>query len=108
MKPAGSSGESRVTIRYTAKEVNLVMNPLLGRPGRVYIYLDGRPISPAEAGDDVKVEGERPFVEVDRPRMYRLVNTPEIGQHELTVATSAPGLAMYAFTFVSCVVPDAA
>ncbi len=37
--------------------------------------------------------------------MYRLTNNPDIGSHELTLSTDTPGLALYAFTFVSCVAP---
>ncbi len=36
------------------------------------------------------------------------VRAPELsggGSHELTLSTSTPGLALYAYTFVSCVVP---
>jgi hypothetical protein len=36
--------------------------------------------------------------------MYRLVNNSEIGSHELTLSTETPGLALYAYTFVSGVV----
>ncbi|HET8945305.1 MAG TPA: redoxin family protein [Dehalococcoidia bacterium] len=108
MKPAGSTSESRLTIRYTAKEVNLVMNPLLGRTCRVRVLLDGEPIPESHAAEDVRTEGGDGVVEVDGPRMYRLVNSPEIGSHELTLVTSDAGVAMYAFTFVSCVVPAGA
>jgi len=106
MKPHGSKAESRVSIRYTAKEVNLVMNPLLGRACRADVLLDGNPISPEDAGEDVRFEDSRSFVEVDTPRMFRLVNSPDIAQHELTLAAETPGLALYAYTFVSCVVPN--
>ncbi len=37
--------------------------------------------------------------------MYRLTNNGDIGSHELTLSTDTPGLALYAFTFVSCVAP---
>jgi hypothetical protein len=40
--------------------------------------------------------------------MYRLVNKPDISSAELTLSTTDAGLAMYAFTFVSCVVPPEA
>ena len=105
MKPAGSTGDSRLTIRYTAKEVNLVMNPLLGRASRLRVLLDGAPIPQEHAGEDIRFEEESAFVEVDGPRMYRLANSPEIGAHELSLLTADAGVAMYAFTFVSCVVP---
>lgn len=108
MKPAGSAGESRLTIRYTAKEVNLVMNPLLGRAGRVRVLLDGGPVPQDHAGEDVRAQDGNGVVEVDGPRMYRLVNSPDIGSHKLSLVTSDAGVAMYAFTFVSCVVPGEA
>lgn len=107
MKPAGSTGESRLTIRYTAKEVNLVMNPLLGRAGRVRVLLDSEPVAQDHAGEDIRRGHGAGVVEVDSARMYRLVNSPDIGSHELALITSDPGVAMYAFTFVSCIVPEA-
>ncbi len=36
--------------------------------------------------------------------MFRLVNNRYIGSHEMTLSTETPGLALYAYTFVSCVV----
>jgi hypothetical protein len=108
MKPAGSQGDSRLSLRYTAKEVNLVMNPLLGRACRLRLLLDGEPLPANHAGEHVRFEEGAAFVEVDGPRMYGLVNGPDIGSHELTLVTSDGGLAMYAFTFVSCVVLDEA
>ena len=107
MKPWGG-GESSMSIRYTAKEVNLVMNPLPGHAGRLLVQLDGKPVSAGYAGEDVRFEDGAAYVEVDGPRMYRLVNSPDIGSAELTLSTADAGLAMYAFTFVSCVVPPEA
>jgi hypothetical protein len=105
MKPWGSEGPSSVTIKYTAKEVNLVMNPLLGRTCRVFVTQDGEPIAKEDAGKDVAFdESGKGFVDVDNARMYRPVNNRDIGSHELTLTTETPGLALYAYTFVSCVV----
>ncbi|MDO8616164.1 MAG: redoxin family protein [Dehalococcoidia bacterium] len=107
MKPYGSAGESRVGVRYTAKEVNLVMNPLLGRTCRAYLTQDGAPPAKEDAGADARFEADgRAYVDVDAPRMYRLVNNREIGGHELAVSTDTPGLGIYAYTFVSCVAPE--
>jgi len=104
MKPWGSESESAVTIKYTAKEVNLVMNPLLGRTSRVFVMQDGEPLPKEDAGEDVAFDEKgRAFVDVDTARMYRLVNNRQIGSHELTLTAETPGLALYAFTFVSCV-----
>jgi len=105
-RPWDAIRPGRVSLRYTAKEVNLVMNPLFGRPGRVTLLQDGAPLAAGHAGEDVRFdESGESYVEVDTPRMYRLVRNPDIGSHELSLLTSAPGLALYAFTFVSCVIP---
>ncbi|MBI1885928.1 MAG: redoxin domain-containing protein [Chloroflexi bacterium] len=107
MKPWGSGGESRVSIRYTAKEVNLVTNPSFGRECRVWLAQDGTPLAGDDAGADVRFEEDgRSYVDVDTPRMCRLVNNRELDSHDLTLATESAGLALYAFTFVSCVVPE--
>ena len=107
MKPFGSETESSVAIRYMSKEVNLVMNPLLGSTCRAYLTQNGAPVAKDDATDDVKFEDDgRSYVEVDKPRMYKLIDNREIGTHDLTLSTTSPGLRLYAFTFVSCVAPD--
>ena len=104
-RPVGATGESRLHLRYLAKEVNLVMHPpLAGGEARMELLQDGSPLAPEDAGEDVRVEDGRAFVTVDTPRMYRLVNNREIDTHELTLAITSDGLALYAFTFVSCLV----
>jgi len=84
------------------------MHPLLGGTRHVRLLLDGVPLGGQHAGEDTHIEDGKAVVEVSGPRMYRLVNSPDIGGHELTLVTSDTGVAMYAFTFVSCVVPPEA
>ena len=56
------------------------------------------------AGADVYFdEAGRSLVRVTRPRMYELVRNPGFGEHELDLVFHAHGLALYTFTFVSCV-----
>jgi hypothetical protein len=38
--------------------------------------------------------------------MYHLVSNRELDSRELTLVTTSEGLALYAFTFVSCVIPE--
>ncbi len=107
-RPVGATGESRLHLRYLAKEVNLVMNPpLAGGGARLELLQDGSPLSAEDAGEDVKVEDGRAVVSVDAPRMYRLVKNSEIDTHDLTLSTTSDGLGLYAFTFVSCLVEGA-
>jgi thiol-disulfide isomerase/thioredoxin len=89
-----------VSLRYTAKDVNLVMAPPAGASVRVEVKLEGA----QRAGDDVKFERDRGFVTVDRPRMYSLVANDSVVSGSLMLRAEQAGLAAYAFTFISCVV----
>ncbi|MDI6857524.1 MAG: redoxin domain-containing protein [Dehalococcoidia bacterium] len=101
-RPPGSEGRSKLTMRYMAKEANLVMHPPPAPPGEVELLQDGNPLSEMAAGPDVQREGGRTFVVVDEPRMYELVKNDDIGAHELTLVTESDGIRLFAFTFVSC------
>ena len=58
------------------------------------MLLDGRPISAADAGSDVR----RGVATVTGQRLYTLVSLPSDQQHRLTLRL-APGITGYAFTF---------
>lgn len=112
---AGQDG-GRVVLPYQAVGVNGVLTPasepvevMLGlRPTTaepvIEVRQDGRWLDPANAGADVIFVGERSVVRVERPRMYELVRNPDYGAHELELIFRANGLALYAFTFTTCVV----
>jgi thiol-disulfide isomerase/thioredoxin len=105
-RPWDALESSRLYLRYTAREVNVVMNPMSGQAGRLDIWQDGAPIPAEDAAADVRWdENGQSYVAVDVPRMYRLVANRDVGHHELSLSTSAPGMALYAFTFVSCAIP---
>ncbi|HVT01600.1 MAG TPA: cytochrome c biogenesis protein DipZ [Patescibacteria group bacterium] len=96
------SGENGITgknavleYNFQADHVYLVMMPPKEGVGAVKVFLDGKPISGANSGDDV-VNGE---VKIDQDRLYNLVdlkNNP--GQHKLRLEFS-PGIGVFAFTF---------
>ncbi|HXN14141.1 MAG TPA: redoxin family protein [Candidatus Acidoferrales bacterium] len=88
-----------ISLRYTAKDVNLVMAPPSGASVHAQITLE----SGQRAGDDVTFEGDRGFITVDRPRMYSVVANDTVVSGSLTIRAEAAGLAVYAFTFISCV-----
>jgi cytochrome c biogenesis protein CcdA/thiol-disulfide isomerase/thioredoxin len=86
--------EARIEARVTARKVFLVLSSKGGRPRHVPVLLDGRPVGPAEAGEDVR--GGR--VTVREERLYRLVSLPHVEDRRLTLRVPA-GVTGYAFTF---------
>ena len=101
-RPFGGSGVSRLHLSYMAVDVNLVLHPpITGDIARMRVLLDGAPAGDEAAGEDV-VDG---VVTIDRPRMYRLVRGSDAERHDLTLETESDGLAAFAFTFTSCLLP---
>jgi hypothetical protein len=101
--------EDFLLIRYKAVEVNAVIHLHAGKgPVRVKVTLDGKPLPRAKAGADVIIdEGGDSFLEVSEARMYNIVNSKEWGIHNLALYPRDDGFAVYAFTFGSCLKPDA-
>jgi thiol-disulfide isomerase/thioredoxin len=91
---AAKAGDgAAVGLSFKARRVFLV----LGSPGQerdVHVLLDGKPISPADAGEDV----HNGVATISSQRLYRLVDLPQAGTHTLELRF-APGIEGYAFTF---------
>jgi thiol-disulfide isomerase/thioredoxin len=87
-----------IAIRYTAKEVNLVMAPPAEGPVRVELTLEAG----QRFGYDGRVENGHALIEVDRPRMYNLVANGDVRSGGLKLTARNKGLNAYAFTFTSC------
>jgi cytochrome c biogenesis protein CcdA/thiol-disulfide isomerase/thioredoxin len=83
-----------IAARVVGKAVYLVLSSDGGRPRRVHVELDGRPIARADAGDDVRGA----VVTVRRQRLYDLVKLDSAGEHVLTLRLD-PGVSGFAFTF---------
>jgi hypothetical protein len=104
-RPAAAT--SRLAVPYVSKDVNLVLHPpSYGGAATITITQDGAPLAPEDAGADVTVANGASTVTVDVPRMYRLVSNRQIGRRELALETRSDGVALYAFTFTSCVMPE--
>lgn len=98
--------ENSLLLRYEASSVNLVMASPRGPACDVVIQQDGRPVRTVSATIDTRfLESGESFIRVQEPRMYRLVDDPGFGFHELELVCP-PGLAAFAFTFTSCVDPE--
>lgn len=89
-----------IGLRYTAREVNLVIAPRAGAAVSAELRLSDREMP----GTDVKAGNGRAIVTVDRPRMYNLVANKSVQSGALELRALDPGLAAYAFTFVSCAI----
>jgi cytochrome c biogenesis protein CcdA/thiol-disulfide isomerase/thioredoxin len=85
--------EAEIEAEFGAEKVFLVLGSP-GRPGRLQVLLDGRPLPDRLAGEDV----EGGAATVSAQRLYRLVDLPRAGRHRLTLRF-APGISGYAFTF---------
>jgi cytochrome c biogenesis protein CcdA/thiol-disulfide isomerase/thioredoxin len=87
---AGASLE----LEFGARRVYLVLGSDDGRPHRMKVLLDGRPIPDRLAGADVHGGS----VTVDQHRLYDLVDLPRVERHQLTLVPEG-GVSGYAFTF---------
>jgi thiol-disulfide isomerase/thioredoxin len=115
---AGREG-GKIVLPYRAATVNGVLSPSADpvemmldlRPTAaepiIVIQQDDQPLTPMNAGRDVLFQEDgATFIRVVRPRMYQLTRNPDYEAHELTLTFHATGLALYAFTFTTCVAPD--
>lgn len=106
----------RILLPYHAVGVNAVLSPSAdpvevalhlrpqGVEPRVEVFQDGAPLTPENAGASILYDdGGISYVLVERPQMVELVRNPGFGHHELELIFRANGLALYAFTFTSCV-----
>ncbi len=109
---AGEHGA--LVLPYHAATANAVLSPSadpvdllldLKPPVSVIVTQDGQPLDALSAGDDVFFEAGQSCLRVDAARLYQLARNPDARRHELRLA-AAGGLALYAFSFSSCVVPD--
>ena len=88
-------GTGKLSIAFTAGEVNLVMEPGASGKAAVTVLLDGKPVGEARGGD-VGTDGVARF---DRSGMLRLVAGASSGRHVLTLVAADPGLRAFVFTF---------
>jgi cytochrome c biogenesis protein CcdA/thiol-disulfide isomerase/thioredoxin len=88
------SSDASITGRFQAAHVYLVLTSQNNAPRQARVLINGRPISPAQAGADV----HGGLVTVRGQRLYSLVSLPKDEQQTLTVDIP-PGVSAYDFTF---------
>jgi thiol-disulfide isomerase/thioredoxin len=96
----------KIALKYSAAGVNLVMASTTGKPIAVEVRQDGQPLTDVQKTPDVRLREGASFVDVERARMYRLVEGRDFGTRTLELICREPGLAAFAFTFTSCVDPE--
>jgi cytochrome c biogenesis protein CcdA/thiol-disulfide isomerase/thioredoxin len=88
-----AAGGSTLKLDFQARRVYLVLGSP-GGPRQMQVFLDGKPIAPADAGEDVHGGA----VTVGAQRLYELVELPRVESHTLELRFQA-GIMGYAFTF---------
>ncbi len=92
-----------LAIKYHALEVNAVMRPESGKPVKVFVTHDGKPVGKQDKGGDIKYDPQgRSYLLVDQPKMYHIIKNAKFGQRTLKLAAADAGMGIYTFTFVSC------
>ena len=92
---AQSSG-SRISFRFRARDLHLVLGSSNGRPVRFQVSIDGRPPG-SDHGMDIDPSGNG---RIDGQRLYQLVRQKDPQQERLfTIEFLDPGAEAYAFTF---------
>src|SRR3989338_5534105 len=86
-----SKGDSSLFLKFTANDVNIVVNSL--KETEMEVLINGKAVSKEQAGTDV----EDSIVKVDEPRLYNLING-DYGNYLLELKVKE-GFVFNAFTF---------
>lgn len=100
---SSTSANDAILLRYHALDLYAVIKPEGGKPLRVYVTQDGRPLAVADKGDDIRFDEQgKPYLNVDSPRMYAVAHNWKFGQHVLGLSSPSDGFGLYSYTFGSC------
>lgn len=92
-QPVTAKKGAKLALNFGARRVYLVLGSP-GKPRRVKVLLDGKPIAPVDDGADV----HNGYVKVTDERLYNLVELPRVEHHVLELVPEE-GVQGYAFTF---------
>jgi thiol-disulfide isomerase/thioredoxin len=88
-------------IDYQARRVFVVAAPSAA-PVTAGITLDGRDLTPSQAGSAVRIDAAgHSYVVVDHDDLYPVVAIKDFGHHVLRISPQQPGFRLYTFTFGS-------
>ena len=92
-QPVTAGKGAKLDLNFGARRVYLVLGSP-GKPRRMKVLLDGKPIPPADDGADV----HNGYVTVTDERLYTLVELPKV-EHRTLELVPEEGVQGYAFTF---------
>ena len=90
MKLISDSG--KIILNFNAKQVNIVAS----NEAILQIEYDGNSISSQVKGQDVELDGT---VIISEPRLYNLIESEDVGPHEIIISIQNPGFEIFTFTF---------
>jgi hypothetical protein len=111
-----ASENGAILLCYHAASVNGVFSPSpdpidqalgLRDPLMVHIYQNGEPLLKEYYTDDLFHMDDEACLRVDQARSYALVQNVDVQTHELLVKINGVGFTFYAFSFGSCLDPEA-
>ncbi len=89
-----------IAFRFVARSVNVVLESPSEEPYTVVVEIDGRPLTPKEAGGDITfTDSGQSVILVDEPRMYAVVELPVLGDRELRLLSASEDFSLFAVTF---------
>ena len=92
--------EDYLRVPFSARSVNIVIEPAGPEPFEVVVEIDGQPPTKEHAGAAIVWKNDGTTVlEVAESRLYAVLESPEFTQAELHFRSTSPNFAMFAFTF---------
>ena len=92
--------EDYIALSFFARSVNAVVSSEGAEPFDVYVLIDGAPLSPSDAGDDIQFDDNGgSFFRVDSPRLYKVVEQDVFRQRMLKLTSNSDDFALFSFTF---------
>lgn len=93
--------EDYIYVNFRAAEVNVVLTVGdSGEPYDVRVLVGDEPVKPEQAGLDIQWDDEgNSYIQVDEPRMYRVIQLDDFEGHELKLSSNSDQFRVFAYTF---------
>ncbi|MBV8801681.1 MAG: cytochrome c biogenesis protein DipZ [Gammaproteobacteria bacterium] len=89
-----AKANAAIKIHFNAAKVYMVMGSATGFTVQAQLLLDGQPVQNVKNTDV-----NNSLIEVNKHRLYQVIELPSPGSHILQITTLVPGLEIYTFTF---------